>query len=90
MVRGSQIPLEGMWSMMQDGLADRKEVVTTFTFLPYSLFLKFLQKPYVFPMEYSRLSQFHSHSLAKSLRIGILAFWSQLPLTILASWMAAQ
>ena len=54
---------------MQDGLAGRKEVVTTFTFLSYSLFLKFLHKPYLFPMEYSGLSQSHSHSLTKGLRI---------------------
>ena len=74
MVRGSQILLEGLWSMTQDGLAGRKEVMMTFTFLPYSLFLKFLHKPYMFPIEYSGLSRFHSCGLAKSLRIGSLSF----------------
>ena len=56
MVRGSQILLEGLQSMMQDGLAGGKEVMMTLTLLPYSLFLKFLHKPYMFPMEYSVLS----------------------------------
>ena len=74
MVRGSQILLEGLGSMMQDGLAGREEVVMTFTFLPYGLFLKFLHKPYMFPMQYSGLSRFHSPGLAKSPRIGSFGF----------------
>ena len=51
MVRGSQILLEGLWSMMQDGLTGRKKVMMTFTFLSYSLFLQFMHKPYMFPVE---------------------------------------
>ena len=74
MIGGSQILLEGLWSMTQDGLAGRKEVVMTFTFLSYSLLLKFLHKPYVFPMEYSGLRRSHSCSLTKSLRIGNFGF----------------
>ena len=72
MVRGSQILLEGLQSMMQDGLTDRKKVVMTFNFLSYSLFLQFLHKPYMFPMECCRLRRPHSHGLAKGLRIGYL------------------
>ena len=75
MVGGSEILLEGLQSMMQDGLAGRKAVMMTFTILPYSLLLKFLDKPYVFPMEYSGLRRSHSHSLAKSLRIGNFRFF---------------
>ena len=75
MVGGSQILLEGLQSMMQDGLAGRKEVMMTFTFLPYSLLLEFLYKPYVFPMEYSGLRRSHSHGLTKSFRIGNFRFF---------------
>ena len=75
MVRGSQILLKGLWSMTEDSLAGRKEVMMTFTFLPYSLLLKFLHKPYVFPMDYSGLRRSHSCSLAKSLRIGNFGFF---------------
>ena len=72
MVRGSQILLEGLCSIMQDGLAAGKKVVMTFTFLSYSLFLQFLHKPYMFLMECHRLRRPHGHGLAKSLRIGNL------------------
>ena len=72
MVRGSQILLEGLWSIMQDGLTGRKKVMMTFTFLSYSLFLQFLHKPYMFPMEFCRLRKPHGCSLAKGLRIGNL------------------
>ena len=72
MVRGSQILLEGLWSMTQDGLTGGKKVMMTFTFLSYSLFLQFLHKPYMFPMECRRLRRPHSCGLARGLRIGNL------------------
>ena len=74
MVGGSQILLEGLWSMMQDGLAGRKEVMMIFTFLSYSLLLKLLHKSYGFPMGYSRLRRSHSCSLTMGIRIGNLGF----------------
>ena len=37
--------------MTQDGLTSGEKVMMTFAFLPYSLFLQFLHKPYMFPME---------------------------------------
>ena len=58
--------------MMQDGLTGRKKVMTTFTFLSYGLFLQFLHKPYVFPMECHRLRRPHGGVLAKGLGIGNL------------------
>ena len=58
--------------MMQDGLTGRKKVVATFAFLSYSLFLQFLHKPYMFPMECCRLRRPHSCGLTKGLRIGNL------------------
>ena len=39
MVRGGQVLLEGLQSMMQDGLTGGKEVVPTFAFLPYGFVL---------------------------------------------------
>ena len=72
MVRGSQILLEGLQSMMQDGLTGGKKVVMTFTFLSYSLFLQFLHKPYMLPMECCGLRRPHGVILAKGLGIGNL------------------
>ena len=72
MVKGSQILLEGLQSMTQDGLTGRKKVMMTFTFLSYSLFLQFLHKPYMFPMECRRLRRPHGHVFAKGLRVGNL------------------
>ena len=72
MVGGSQVLLEGLWSMMQDGLTGREKVVTIFAFLPYSLFLQFPHKPYMFPMECCGLRRPHGSILTKGLGIGNL------------------
>ena len=72
MVGGSQVLLEGLRSMMQDGLTGRKKVVMCFAFLPYSLFLQFLHKPYMFPMECCGLRRPHGSVLTKGLGIGNL------------------
>ena len=72
MVGGSQFLLKGLWSMVQDGLTGAKKVMTTFPFLPYSLFLQFLHKPYMFPMECHRLRRHHGSILTKGLGIGNL------------------
>ena len=58
--------------MMQDGLTSRKEVAMTLAFLPYSLFLQFLHKFYMFPMECSRPRRPHNSILTKGLGIGNL------------------
>ena len=58
--------------MKQDGLTRREKVMTTFAFLPYSLFLQFLHKPYMFPVECLGLRRPHSSILTKGLRIGNL------------------
>ena len=47
MIGGSQVLLEGLQSMMQDGLTGRKKVLMTLAFLSYGLFLQFLHKPYM-------------------------------------------
>ena len=57
---------------MQDGLTSRKEVMTTLAFLPYSLFLQFLHKPYMFLMDCSRPRRPHNGILTKGLGIGNL------------------
>ena len=72
MVGGGQILLEGLWGMVQDGLASGKEVMTTFTFLSYGLLLQFLHKPYMFPMECHRLRRSLGCSLTEGPRIGNL------------------
>ena len=72
MVRGSQIFLEGLQSMMQDGLTGGKKVVTTFTFLSYCLFLQFMHKLYMFPVESCGLRRPHGSVLTKDLQIGNL------------------
>ena len=58
--------------MMQDGLTGRKEVMMTFAFLPYSLFLQFLHKLFMFLMECSILRRPHDGVLTKALGIGNL------------------
>ena len=74
MVGGSQVLLEGLRSMMQDGLTGGKEVMLTLAFLPYSLFFQFLHKFYMFPMECSRSRGPHSGILTKGLGIGNFHF----------------
>ena len=74
MVGGSQVLLEGLQSMTQDGLTDRKEVMLTLAFLPYSLFFQFLHKLYMFPMECGRLRRPHGGILTKGLGIGNFCF----------------
>ena len=58
--------------MTQDGLTGGEKVMMTFAFLPYSLFLQFLHKPYMFPMECCRPRRPHSGILTKGLGIGNL------------------
>ena len=58
--------------MGQDSLTGRKKVVMTFAFLPYSLFLQFLLKPYMFPMECCIPRRPHGSILTKGLGIGNL------------------
>ena len=53
--------------MMQDSLTGRKKVVMTFSFLSYSLFLQFVHKPYMFPVECCGLRRPHGGILAKGL-----------------------
>ena len=72
MVRGSQILLEGLWSMKQDGLMGGKKIVTTFAFLPYSLFLQFMHELYTFPVQCCRFKRPHSSVFTKGLGVGNL------------------
>ena len=58
--------------MKQDSLTGREKVVTTFAFLPYSLFLQFLHEPYMFPVECLRSRRPHGSILTKGLGIGNL------------------
>ena len=78
MVGGSQVLLEGLQSMMQDDLTGRKEVVMTLAFLPYSLFLQYLHKPYMFLMECSRPRRPQDGILTKDLGIGKLRLFESI------------
>ena len=89
MVGASQVLLEGLQSMMQDGLTGGEKVITTFAFLPYSLFLQFLHKPYMFPMECHGPRRPHDGILTKGLGIGNLRLLELVAPNCLASWMAA-
>ena len=69
MVGGSQVLLEGVQSMKQDGLTSGEKVMMTFAFLPYSLFLQFLHKPYMFPVECPGPRRPHGSVVTKGLGV---------------------
>ena len=60
--------------MTQDGLTGKKEVMMTLAFLLYGLFLQFLHKLYMFPMECSGPRRPHDGILTKGLGIGNFCF----------------